>query len=64
MDARQIIERLGGSAEVARKLKSEKNTVYQWMKRGVIPEAIGWRIIHVYGEQIVTRADLNLPQLD
>ncbi len=64
MTARQIVKRLGGSAEVARRLRVSKPTVYAWMQKDRIPEAMGWRIIYVYGGGYVSRANLGLPELD
>jgi len=42
----------------------DANTVYQWMKRDELPEAIKWRILHVYGDEIVSAEDMKLPRLD
>jgi hypothetical protein len=63
VDARKIVEKLGGSAEVARRLSVAKPTVYAWMQKGYIPEAMAWRILHVYGEAIVSKKALGLPSL-
>ena len=61
MDARQIVTKLGGSAEVARRLNVAKPTVYAWMQKGYIPEAMAWRILHVYGEGVIPTKDLGVP---
>lgn len=63
MKARKIVDRLGGSASVAERLHVAKPTVYAWMQKGYIPEAMAWRMLDVYGD-LVTRKELGLPNLD
>lgn len=62
MATREIVDRLGGVAKVARDLSIEKQTVYKWVQRGAIPEAMAWRIWHVYGD-LASREELGLPEL-
>ena len=64
MDARKIVDKLGGSAKVARDLGVAKPTVYAWMQKGYIPEAMAWRVVHVYGDAIVSKKELGLPELE
>ncbi len=63
LNARTIVEKCGGSALVARRTDTPKGTVYRWMHRGTIPEAGAWRILHAFGEGVVSRADLGLPDI-
>ena len=63
MAVRQLVERLGGSAKVARDLGLSKQAIYHMMRRDQISEMVGWRMIHVYGD-VVTREELGLPDLE
>jgi hypothetical protein len=62
MTVRKLVDSLGGSALVARKLKVAKPTVYAMMQKDAISEAMGWRFLHVWPH--LDRAELGLPDLD
>jgi len=60
----EIIRRLGGPSKVARDLDVKRNNIYKWIERGSIPERVLWRILHVYGEDVLTAQKLGLPELE
>jgi len=63
MQVRKLVERLGGSAAVARRIGLSNQAIYHAMRRDSISEMMGWRLLHAYPEQ-VTREELGLPSLD
>ena len=60
---REVVERLGGSAKVAREIGLSKQAIYHAMRRNEVSELMGWRILHVYGDKMVSREELGLPDL-
>ena len=63
MKVRKLIERLGGSAAVARKIGLSDQAIYHAMRRDRVSEMMGWRLLHAYPEQ-VSREELDLPEMD
>lgn len=60
---REVIERLGGSAKVAREIGLSKQAIYHAMRRNEMSELMSWRLLHVFGE-LVAQEEVNVPDLN
>lgn len=54
-----IINRLGGPSQVARKLGVTRQAVSKWSTTGKIPEGSAYKMLHVFGN-LVTKEELGL----
>jgi hypothetical protein len=58
-----IINKLGGPSQVARKLGVTRQAVSKWSTTGKIPEGSAYKMLHVYGS-LVTKEELGLAEED
>ena len=56
-----IINKLGGPSQVARKLGVTRQAVSKWSTTGKIPEGSAYKMLHVYGN-LVTKEELGLAE--
>lgn len=56
-----IINRLGGPSQVARKLGVTRQAVSKWSTTGKIPEGSAYKMLHVFGN-LLTKEDLGLAE--
>jgi len=60
MTVREVVERCGGSAKVARDIGLSKQSVYHAMRKDRMSEVMAWRILDRYAP-LVKREDVGLP---
>ncbi len=58
-----IINKLGGPAQVARKRGVTRQAVSKWATTGKIPEGSAYKMLHVYGN-LVSKEELGLAEED
>ena len=61
MTVREVVERCGGSAKVARDIGLSKQSVYHAMRKDRMSEVMAWRILDKYAP-LVKREDVGLPE--
>ena len=58
-----VINKLGGPSQVARKLNVTRQAVSKWATTGKIPEGSAYKMLHVFGN-LVSKEELGLAEKD